>query len=202
MSFTSHNVFISLIFFFFAEELEGSKRGCWPVKCMSIFTSTLLSGQRTFAWAKKTGTYPALCGSLMLLPHWYMPEEMGALVLSCRCFFFFFFLILLHCIALKTSSLWVCWEEIPLHLPDLKDGTSKMKRKLDFIGPWPTNSSQCNGTDLCETCETALTRRGRGFNLCSRRHKSPSRGWKMSSNSTAVKSTHYARLRKQQHWKQ
>lgn len=122
--------------------------------------------------------------------------------LCCPADAFFFFLILLHCIALKTSSLWVCWEEIPLHLPDLKDGTSKMKRKLDFIGPWPTNSSQCNGTDLCETCETALTRRGRGFNLCSRRHKSPSRGWKMSSNSTAVKSTHYARLRKQQHWKQ
>lgn len=84
-------------FFFFAEELEGSKRGCWPVKCMSVFTSTLLSGQRTFAWVKKTGTYPALCGSLLLLPRWYMPEEMGALVLSCRCFFFFPDPSPLHC---------------------------------------------------------------------------------------------------------
>lgn len=113
----------------------------------------------------------------------------------------FFFWILLHFIEPEILWSWVCWDEIPTHLPDLKHGRSKTKRKLDFMGLWPRNTSACNGPELCEVCETALTRRGRGFNLCSRSHKSPSRGWKMSSNSMAVKSTCYAGLRKQQHWK-
>lgn len=51
--------------------------------------------------------------------------QRGVLVLSCRSFFFYSF---------STFCLWVCWDEIATHLPDLKHGRSKMKRNLDFMG--------------------------------------------------------------------
>lgn len=163
----------------------------WLYDFISIFPNILSSEQHTFAWAKKMGPIQhfviAWCYCLTTIYH------RNVLVLSCKSFFFF--------LSFSTFCLRVCWDKIATHLPDFKHGRSKMQRNLDFMALWPTNSSKCYGTDLCEVCKTALTRRGRGFNLCYRIHKSPSRGWKLSSNSTVIKSTHYARLRKQQHWK-
>ena len=188
-----------MVLFPFCRRVGGGQRGCQPAKYMSIFTSMPLSGKHTCAGAKKSSDLPStLCQPDVIVSLVYARGDGSTCVILDA---FFFFQILLHCITLKTSCSWVCQDEIPTHLLDFKHWRSKMKRKLDFMGPWPMNSSEYNGTDLCEVCETALTRRGRGFNLCSRSHKSPSGGWKMSSNSTAVKSTRYARLRKKQHWK-